>query len=197
MIDAIEIIFTWGIPVLVILVVLRTRGAHRDLNAIFKSLAKETGGVLSRSDGVRYPLLTVNHQGVEFTITNGLAPGGEVWVTKLYLDNQFDRTFRLHVQPTDPIEEFSKKLGFQDVKLGNAEFDKQYLVKTRDPSKAKVMVDAELQRLFADLRFMQPELRVTENDISVTTQMQHDLDGYRRLLTLGRKLCEIRKINKA
>lgn len=193
MMDIVELVFTWGVPLLVIFVVLRARNAHRDLNGVFKSLARETGGRLSRSDEVRYPILTVNHQRCEFTLTNGLAGGGEVWVTKLYLDNRLNRPFQLRIQPTDPIEEFSKKLGFQDVELGNAEFDKQYLVKTQDASRAKALVDLELQQLLVDLRSLQPELWITDNHISVSTQMQHDLHGYRKLLKLGYKLCELQR----
>ncbi|MDH4100324.1 MAG: hypothetical protein OEV28_07080 [Nitrospirota bacterium] len=192
MMDVIEKIFIWGIPLLVIFVALRARGAHRDLNSVFKRLAQETGGKLSRSDEIRYPILTVNHQGREFVITNGLATGGEVWVTKLSLDNHLDQPFQLRIQPTDPIEEFSKKLGFQDVELGNADFDKQYLVKTQDASRAKTLVDRELQQLLVDIRPLQPELWITEKYIALSTQMQHDLDGYRKLVKLGRKLCELR-----
>lgn len=191
--DTIEIIFTWGVPLLIVFLVFRTRRAHHELNDVFKTLARETGGRLSRSTDVRFPILSVDYQGCRFTLTNGLAGGGKVWVTKLYLDNRFDQTFRLRIQPTDPAEEFSKKFGFQDVELGNVEFDKQYLVKTPDLSRAQAIVDLELQQLLVDLRPLRPELLITDKYIFVSTQMQHELNGYRNLLKLGHKLCELQR----
>ncbi len=190
MMDIIEKVFTWSIPLLVIFLVFRSRGAHRELNDVFKALARETGGKLSRSDEVRYPVLSVHHSGRSFTITNDLATGGKVWVTKLHMDSHLSQPFKLRIQPTDRIEEFSKKMGFQDVKLGNPQFDEQYLVKTQDASMARKIMNEELQQLLVKLSPLRPELWITEKYISVSTQMQYEIEGYRKLLKLGYELCE-------
>lgn len=186
--EIIEIIFTWGVPLLVIFLFYGAKGEQVRLNRLFRELARETGGTMPQSSWFRYPELTVHHHNCHFTLGNGVA--GKVWVTKLYLDNHMKAPFQLRIQPTDKLEEFSKKLGFQDVELGNPRFDAEYLVKTQDTSRARALIDSDLQQLLVELRPLRPELWISEHTINVRTQMQYEIEGYRKLLKLGYKLCE-------
>jgi hypothetical protein len=189
--DVIEKLFTWGVPLLVLFLFWRTRQAHDDLKDVFRQLATETGGKLSRAGDIRYPILTVEHRGRRFSLTNGLAPGGKVWVTKLHTEFHPEQPLKLRIQPTDRLEEFSKKLGFQDVKLGHPEFDRRYLVKTGDPDLARDLISRDLQKLLVELRPLRPELWLEGGSLAISTQMQETLEGYRPLVKLGRRLCEI------
>ena len=187
--ETIELVFTWGVPLLVIYFLYRSKGEVVNINNIFKQLALENHGVVKRRTWFDYPTLTIHEQGFTFHLGSSLAPGGNVWVTRLNMAHRQTVDFTLRIQPHSRLEKMATAIGFQDAAIGTPEFNNSYLVKTDNETKSRHFINEGLQQALLQIKHLQPELSINKTSIVLTTSFQNNAENFQTLVDFGKLLC--------
>lgn len=187
--ETIELLFTWGIPLLLLYVLYQNKKELVQLNAVFARLARRYEGSVHRRTWFDYPSLSVDAQGYTFELCSSLAPGGNVWVTRLNLAHFGAVDFELHLQPHSRLEKLASAIGFQDAAIGAAQFNQAFLVKANNAAAASRFMDEQLQRVLLHLAPLKPELTITPSAIVLTTSFLNRGTELRPVAEFGRLLC--------
>lgn len=188
--EIIEFIFTWILPLFLIYFLYQSKKELVRINRIFQQLADDNHGTVSRRTWFGYPTLAVQDQGFTFELGFSLAPGGNVWVTRLNMAHHHAIDFELRLQPHNQLEKMAAAIGFQDAAIGTAQFNASFLVKTGDESKARHFINRDMQQALLRLKNLNPELAITESAIILTTSFIVDIDDFRLLVDFGMLLCQ-------
>lgn len=194
--ETIEVVFTWGIPLLVIYVLYRSKKELVHVNLIFKQLANDNQGKVDRRNWFDYPNLTIQDQNFTFYLGISLASGGNVWTTRLNLAHHQAIDFEFRLQPHSHLEKIAGNIGFQDAAIGGPQFNDSFLVKTGNEAKSRHFMNDDLQQGLLKLRYLNPELVITKSAVVLTTSFTDRADDFQALINFGRLLCSrLRKMS--
>jgi hypothetical protein len=196
--ETIEVVFTWGIPLLVIYFLYQSKKELVNINLIFQQLAKDNQGNVDRRHWFEYPSLSVNEQGFIFYFRISLATGGNVWTTRLNMEHRHAIDFELRLQPHSRLEKIAGAIGFQDAAIGSPQFNASFLVKTGNEVKARLFMNEPLQESLLRIKYLNPELAITKSAIVLTTSFTNRTDDFQALVNFGKLLCsQLRIISPA
>lgn len=187
--EIIKPVLVWGIPLLAIYFFYHTKRELIQVNGVFQQLARDNRATVNRRTWLDYPSLTIHEQGFTFHLGTSLAPGGNVWVTRLNMAHRQSLDFTLRLQPHSRLEKMATTLGFQDAAIGNPPFNDSFLVKTNDATSARRFMTEEIQQALMRLAHHGPELAVTRSAIILTTSFLDRTDDLQDLVDFGRLLC--------
>ena len=187
--EIIEVVFTWGIPLLVVYFLYRSKKELVHISFIFQKLARDNHGTVDRRTWFDYPSLTVHDQGFTFYLGISLASGGNVWTTRLNMSHRQAIDFELRLQPHSRLEKMSRAIGFQDAAIGSPQFNDGFLVKTGNEAKARHFINEDLQEGLLRLRYLNPKVAITKSAIVLTTSFIDRADDFQALVNFGRLLC--------
>lgn len=188
--EIIGFVFTWILPLLLLYLLYQSKQELIHINSIFKRLASDNHGTVDRRTWLDYPSLTIHNQGLTFCLGFSLAPGGDVWVTRLNMAHHHAVDFELRLQPSNRLEKMAIVIGVQGAAIGTPQFNDCFLVKTVDESKARRFMNHDLQQALLRLEHLNPELAITESAIILTTSFMVEQDDFQELLDFGMLLCE-------
>lgn len=115
---------------------------------IWEKLAAEVGGDFTRGNGFSRPTRVDVHVG-QWTVTlDTFSIKGAIY-TRMRAPYVNADDFRFTIYRHGPFSDLGKRLGMEDLTIGDPEFDRQFIVKSNDPAKIKTLLtDQSLRAAF-------------------------------------------------
>jgi hypothetical protein len=130
---------------------------------LWRQLADTIGGEYVEARLGRGDKVVATHGQWTLTLDTYVVPAGKAMIvfTRLRAPYVNPEGFRFHIYRRGFFTELGKKLGMQDIEIGAEPFDHDFVIKSNDEERVKLMLgDADLRRRLAE----QPEMSLEVKD---------------------------------
>ena len=132
---------------------------------IWRALASELGATYVKGSFLKRDRVELNHGGWTITLDTFFSAAAKVDYTRLMAPYTSSDGFQFTVYRRGLFSDLAKALGMQDVEVGFAEFDQDFIIKGTDRLKLRALFENhEIRRLIA----VQPRIHFTAQPCRLT-----------------------------
>jgi hypothetical protein len=132
---------------------------------LWRQLADRVGGEYVESNWGTGDKVVATHGQWTFTLDTYVVPAGEapIMFTRLRAPYINPESFRFHIYRRGFFTELRKMLGMQDIEIGAEPFDHEFVIKSNDEERVKLLLaDPELRRQLSALPEVSLEVKDSE-----------------------------------